>query len=138
MWKERYRVGSELIDTQHQELFKRVSNFIRVLQGEGSWEERLEEVQSTLEFMQNYVIIHFADEEELQREIGYPGLEKHAAIHEAFRQDIQAFGKKVEQEGFDEETVQEFGAKVMTWLIMHVGKEDQKIGEFITSQGGQQ
>lgn len=138
MWKEHYRVGSELIDYQHQELFSRVANFIRVVQGEGTWEERLQEVQSTLEFMQHYVIIHFADEENLQREIGYPGLEKHAAIHQAFKDEIQAFADKVAQEGFDEETVQEFGAKVMTWLIMHVGREDQKIGEFIRSQGGQQ
>lgn len=137
MWKEHYRVGSELIDYQHQELFSRVSNFIRVVQGEGSWEERVQEVQSTLEFMQHYVIIHFADEENLQREIGYPGLEKHAAIHQAFKEEIQRFADKVAQEGFDEETVQEFGAKVMTWLIMHVGREDQKIGEFIRSQGGQ-
>jgi hemerythrin len=87
--------------------------------------------------MQHYVIIHFADEENLQREIGYPGLEKHAAIHQAFKEEIQRFADKVAQEGFDEETVQEFGAKVMTWLIMHVGREDQKIGEFIRSQGGQ-
>lgn len=137
MWKEHYRVGSELIDYQHQELFKRVSNFIQVVQGDSPWEERLDEIESTLDFMQHYVIIHFADEEELQKEIGYPGLEKHKAIHEAFKAEIQKFADVVAQEGFDEEKVQEFGAKVMTWLIMHVGKEDQKIGEFIRSQGGQ-
>ncbi len=138
MWKEHYRVGSELIDTQHQELFKRVSKFIQTVQGGGLWEERLEEVKSTLVFMQHYVIIHFDDEEELQREIGYPGLEKHTAVHEAFKAEIQEFAATVEREGFDEEKVQEFGAKVMTWLIMHVGREDQKIGEFLRSQGGQQ
>ncbi|HHT41800.1 MAG TPA: hemerythrin family protein [Firmicutes bacterium] len=137
MWKEHYRVGSDLIDSQHQELFTRVANFIRVVQGDESWEERLSEVQSTLEFMEDYVVIHFADEEELQRQIGYPGLEKHAAIHAAFREEILKFAERVAAEGFDEEKVQEFGARVMTWLIMHVGKEDQKIGAFIRSQGGQ-
>lgn len=138
MWKEHYRVGFELIDTQHQELFKRVSNFIQVIQGEGSWEDRLAEVEATLEFMQHYVVIHFADEEELQREIGYPELEKHAKIHTDFKQEIENFAAKIEEEGFDEETMQEFAARVMTWLIMHVAKEDQKIGEFIRSQGGNQ
>lgn len=136
MWKEHYRVGSELIDTQHQELFKRVETFIKVVQDEGAWEERIQEVKSTLEFMQHYVIIHFADEEALQEEIGYPEIDRHRAIHNEFRGEISAFAKRVETEGFDEEAVQEFGAKVMTWLIMHVGKEDQKIGEFIRSQGG--
>ena len=83
-------------------------------------------------------MIHFRDEEALQKEIGYPGLEKHAAVHDAFRAEIRAFAQRVEQEGFDEEKVQEFAARVMTWLIMHVGKEDQRIGAFIRSQGGQQ
>ena len=30
----------DLIDSQHQELFTRVANFIRVVQGDESWEER--------------------------------------------------------------------------------------------------
>jgi hemerythrin len=29
-------------------------------------------------------------------------------------------------------------AKVMTWLIMHVGREDQKIGEFLRTKEAQQ
>ena len=136
MWKEHYRVGSDLIDTQHQELFKRVSKFIQVVQGDGPWEERLEQVKETLIFMQHYVIIHFADEEELQREIGYPELAKHTQIHEDFKAEIREFAQTVQREGFDEEKVQEFSAKVMTWLIMHVGREDQKIGEFLRSRGG--
>lgn len=135
MWKEHYRVGSELIDSQHQELFKRVSSFIKVVQSDGPWEDRLEKVKETLVFMQHYVIIHFADEEELQREIGYPELERHARIHANFKTEIEEFAQTVEREGFDEEKVQEFSAKVMTWLIMHVGREDQKIGEFIRAGG---
>jgi hemerythrin len=113
-----------------------VSAFIQVVQGNEPWEERLERVQDTLVFMQHYVIIHFADEEQLQQEIGYPGFEKHRQIHEDFKAEIQVFAKTVEREGFDEEKVQEFSAKVMTWLIMHVGREDQKIGEFLRSGGG--
>lgn len=135
MWKEHYRVGSELIDTQHQELFNRVSGFLQIVQGDPPWEERLEQIKETLEFMQHYVVIHFADEEELQREIGYPGLDAHIAIHKKFKAEIASFAEKVTKEGFNEESVQEFGAKVMTWLIMHVGKEDQKIGEFLRARG---
>ena len=138
MWKDYYRVGSDLIDTQHQELFKRLSKFIQIVQSESPWDERLAEVTSTLEFMQHYVVIHFADEEALQEEIGYPELEHHRAIHERFKAEIGKFAEQAEIEGLNEESVQEFGAKVMTWLIMHVGREDLKIGEFIRSKGGQQ
>ena len=137
MWKEHYRIGSELVDTQHQELFKRVENFIKVVQAGGSWEDRLEEVKTTLDFMQTYVIIHFNDEEELQREIGYPYLEEHARIHADFRKkSISCHGRR--RRGFTEESMQELAAKVMTWLIMHVGREDQKIGEFLRTKEAQQ
>ena len=67
MWKEHYRVGSELIDSQHQELFRRVSSFIRTVQSDEPWEDKLEKVEETLVFMQHYVIIHFADERSFRR-----------------------------------------------------------------------
>lgn len=137
MWKEHYRIGSELIDTQHRELFKRVSNFVKVVQAGGSWDDRLHEVQSTLEFMQSYVVIHFDNEEQLQRDIGYPGLEEHVRIHTEFREEINEFAARMKREGFDEKSMQELAARVMTWLIMHVGKEDQKIGEFLRTQEDQ-
>lgn len=138
MWKEHYRVGSNLIDSQHQELFKRVSSFIKAVQSGGPWEERKTEVLATLEFMQHYVIIHFADEEALQREIGYPKAHKHQEIHEKFKAEVGEFAAKVEREGLDEQGVQEFAARVMTWLIMHVAGEDQKIGQYLREQGGSQ
>lgn len=138
MWKEHYRVGADLIDNQHEELFKRVSSFIKAVQGESPWETRQAEVLATLEFMQHYVIIHFADEEKLQREIGYPDVERHTQIHERFKAEVGEFAAKVEKEGLDEQGVQEFAARVMTWLIMHVAGEDQKIGQFMREQGGSQ
>lgn len=138
MWKENYRVGEELIDNQHQELFNRVSSFIQAVQADGPWEDRKAEVLATLEFMQHYVIIHFADEEQFQKEIGYPSLEKHTQIHEQFKAEVAEFAHKVELEGLNEQGVQEFAAKVMTWLIMHVAGEDQEIGRFIRAQGGSQ
>ncbi len=136
MWKEKYRVGAVLIDTQHQELFKRVSNFISVVQSPKPWDEKVEEVKETLGFMQEYVVIHFNDEERFQEEIGYPELERHRAIHSQFRGVIQSYANRVAQEGYTQELMQELGGRLMTWLIMHVAGEDQKIGEFLRSQGG--
>ena len=45
--------------------------------------------------------------------------------------------KIFEKEGFNEEKIQEFGGKLMAWLIMHVGKMDQMIGEYAKSKGGE-
>ncbi|MFA5523229.1 MAG: hemerythrin family protein [Tissierellales bacterium] len=137
MWKDSYRVGVELIDEQHFELFKRVSDFTRVIRSNENWEDRLEKVKETMSFMQEYVIVHFDDEEVYQEQINYPDIEKHKAAHAKFREGINEYVELFEKEGLSEEKIQEFGGKLMAWLIMHVGKMDQKIGEYAKSKEGQ-
>jgi len=137
MWKDRYKVGVNLIDQQHIELFRRVSDFTQAIRNEENWEDKLDKVKETLSFMQDYVIVHFDAEEAYQEEINYPGYKEHKAIHEDFKESINEYVRIFEEEGFDEDKIQQFGAKLMTWLIMHVGKMDQKIGEYVNNKGGQ-
>lgn len=134
MWKEHYKIGVPLIDQQHEELFKRVAAFIQVVQKKGNWEEKLAKVKETMDFMQQYVIFHFDDEEKYMEEINYPHLEEHKNIHVQFKQGVFDYVERVNKEDFSEELVQEFGAKLMTWLIMHVAAKDQQIGNYVESQ----
>ena len=134
MWKEKYRIGVELIDEQHRELFKRLSEFIQTVQNEIPWEEKLNRVKETMEFMQEYVVTHFAEEEEYQKEINYPGIEEHKIAHAKFKEGINDYVKLFETNGFTEDKIQEFSGKLMAWLIMHVGHMDQKIGEYVRSK----
>ncbi len=138
MWKDKYKVGVELIDEQHKELFKRLSEFIQIVQSKSDWDERLDKVKETMEFMQEYVVFHFNDEEEYQKKINYPDIEIHKEAHRKFKEGINDYVKIFEQGGFTDEKIQEFSAKLMTWLIMHVGKMDQKIGEYVREKGGQE
>lgn len=135
MWKEKYLIGVELIDEQHKELFKRLSNFIQIVQNEEEWEEKLDKVKETLDFMKEYVVFHFEDEESYQEKVGYPDIENHRRVHNKFKEEINEYVKIFELEGFTEEKIQELNAKLMTWLIIHVGKMDQKIGEYVKSKG---
>lgn len=136
LWKEKYRVGVPLIDQQHEELFERVSNFIKTALNGAPWEERMESVKETMYFMQDYVIVHFDEEEKLQQSIGYPDYPAHHEAHELFKKGIDDYVVLFNEEGFSEEKIQEFAGKLMTWLIVHVGKTDQKIGEFYMKDGG--
>lgn len=137
MWKDKYSIGVELIDEQHKELFKRVSDFLRIVENKDSWEDKLDKVKETMAFMQKYVVEHFDDEEVYQAQIGYPDIDNHKIAHHKFKEGINDYVKIFEEEGFDEEKIQEFGGKLMTWLIMHVGKMDQMIGEYANSKGGE-
>jgi len=137
MWKEKYKVGVNLIDEQHEELFKRLSNFVKIIQSENDWEEKLDEIKETMAFMGEYVVFHFDDEENYMASINYPELEIHKEIHRKFKDMINDYVKIFEQGGFTEEKMQEFSAKLMTWLIMHVGQMDQKVGQYVMAKGEQ-
>lgn len=138
MWKEKYKIGVPLIDEQHEELFRRVSDFIQTVQDKDvSWEEKLSKVKETMGFMQEYVVVHFDAEEVYQEKINYPDLEKHKKVHADFKAGVFDYVNRLEKEGYSEELAQEFGGKLMAWLIMHVAAMDQKIGEYVNSQRGE-
>jgi len=73
----------------------------------------------------------------LSSQDNYPELEAHKKAHASFKEGIENYVKIFEEEGFNEDRIQEFGGKLMTWLIMHVAGMDQKIGEYVKSKGGQ-
>ena len=135
MWKDKYKVGVELIDEQHEELFGRLSRFIKVVQDEGPWDEKIDEVKETLNFLQEYVVYHFDAEEGYQEKINYPEIESHKEEHAKFKETINDYVLIFEQGGFTEEKIQELSAKIMTWLIMHVGRVDQELAKYANSLG---
>ena len=134
LWKDKYNIGVDLIDRQHRELFERVNRFLTVLRSPVPWEEKVHEVNETLAFMQEYVVVHFRDEEQYQEELGYPGLEEHRKVHVQLIHDVTEFAKQYEKEGYREELVQQFGGRLLAWLINHVAATDQKIGEYARSK----
>ncbi|MEW8973816.1 MAG: hemerythrin family protein [Tissierellaceae bacterium] len=135
MWKEKYKIGVDSIDDQHKELFKHLGEFIQLVQKKDvSWDDRLDKVKETLDFLQGYVVFHFDDEEKFQESIDYPDIEIHKEAHRVFKEGINQYVRIFQEGGFTKEKMQEFSAKLMTWLIMHVGKMDQKIGEYVKSR----
>jgi len=131
IWKEKYNVGNVLIDNQHKELFYRVTTFVETLRSKTAWDEKVEKVNETLDFMKVYVVNHFHDEEEYQRKVGYPQLNEHCKVHSEMVEYVVAISEQYEKEGCKEELLQQFGGKLLAWLINHVVAEDQKIAEYV-------
>lgn len=130
LWKDKYKVGVALIDEQHQELFRRVGDFLQSVRSEDPWQDKLLHVKDTLQFMQEYVVSHFQAEEQYQLELGYPGFKEHKAIHDKFTLEVVDFAKRFESTGYEEDLVQEFSGKLLAWLINHVAATDQQIGKY--------
>lgn len=97
MWKEKYKVGVELIDEQHKELFQRVSHFTQTIRSEEDWEKKLDKVKETMDFMKDYVVVHFNEEEAYQEKINYPDIEEHKKAHASFKEGVNNYVKILKQ-----------------------------------------
>lgn len=131
IWRDEYKIGVEMIDQQHQELFKRLGNFIQTVRSNKEKSIKKKEVEKTLNFMSEYVVTHFEAEETIQQKYDYPDFENHHQIHEDFKAEISEFQKKYQKLEYDENFVLEFSGRLLTWLINHVASTDQDIAAHI-------
>jgi len=135
LWKDNYELGVPHIDEQHKELFRRVESFLQVLRSKNRWEDKIPKLNETLEFMKRYVVEHFHDEEEYQRSINYPGYEFHKQLHDDMVNYVGEVSKRYEQSNNNEQLMQEFGGRLLAWLINHVAAEDQRIADYAKKKG---
>jgi hemerythrin len=78
-----------------------------------------------------YVSTHFADEEKIQRQYGYPDYENHHRIHEAFKSKVADFARRLDKEGASDELLNEVKHTCGDWLVNHIKGQDLKIGAYI-------
>lgn len=120
--------GNELIDSEHRELIARVN---QVTSGAVAGSEKAAAVK-TLDFLMDYVDIHFKDEEGLQLEYDYPLLAAHKAQHAKFAQTVEELREMLEEEqGPTDAFVEAVNRNVVNWLLMHIQVWDRQVAEFI-------
>jgi methyl-accepting chemotaxis protein len=134
-WSDILSVGIAKMDDQHKELFKRINALLKALLG-GSAEHR--NIQSLIDFLNEYIVFHFNDEEALQRKYGYPKADSHHQLHETFKAEFGAICRRMEQEGFNAAVLIQLQDKVVNWLLEHIAKVDADYGRFILAKDASQ
>ena len=90
--------------------------------------------KKSIEFLRNYVDKHFSEEEELQRNHGYPDNRSHREIHENYRAAMKKLTVEWMAAGPSKEISREVRKQVGNWLISHIKAQDVKIGAYIRSK----
>ena len=134
MWKDSYLLDVDVIDNQHKELFKAVVT-LRDNLGKADLPSYKKQLTETAMFLKEYCINHFRDEEEYQRKIGFDGYAEHKKKHDKLIDDVLNYEKGLIKSDFASLVVKNFLGFIATWLIYHVGVEDQQIpkGKSVTS-----
>lgn len=125
LWKEEYRIGVDLIDEQHHQLFDKIEHLLEIAKG-GSWETNRRECMEIIDFLVKYTIIHFETEEKFQKEKGYISYEEHIKIHREFTNTVLVY-KDLLNNNFSSKTLKSFIGTLLAWLVNHVCVCDKKI-----------
>lgn len=125
LWKEEYRIGVDLIDEQHHQLFDKIEHLLEIAKG-GSWETNRRECMEIIDFLVNYTIIHFETEEKFQQEKEYISYEEHVKIHKDFTNTVMVY-KDLLNNNFSAKTLKSFIGTLLAWLVNHVCVCDRKI-----------
>ena len=125
-WTDDLATGSEIIDEQHKELFKRINSLMEACrQGKGKGE-----IDGIMHFLDDYVITHFHEEEKYMQEHAYSGYAKHKAEHLLLLENFRILKAEFENEGPGFYLVLRTKELIVHWLLDHIRKVDRSLGAF--------
>jgi hemerythrin len=130
-WDNKYSVGSALMDQHHHQLFD-ILNRLHESMKLGHGEEVIGDI---LKELVDYTHYHFNEEEKLMQRVGYPHLEEHKKIHEAFKGQLTKFADEV-AEGLAIFVATQVLNVGVDWLQNHILKADADYAELSRKHGG--
>ncbi|MCG7988943.1 MAG: bacteriohemerythrin [Candidatus Thiodiazotropha lotti] len=81
----------------------------------------------------DYTKYHFAREEKLMQDNGYPDFEPHKEQHEIMIMQVSNYMDAYEKDR--EATIDELTSFLKTWLINHIAGTDQNYSQFLRDKG---
>ena len=119
--------GVPLIDAQHKSLFDAMNRLADACsQGKGR-----AEAEKILKFLDDYIVKHFNDEQNLHIQYGYPDRMQHRKYHDTFKDSVKKMIDQYKKEGASVTLIGEINQKVGMWLLNHIKREDSKFGAFM-------
>lgn len=130
IWNESLHcVGIAAIDDQHREIIKRV-NLIADAVGQGN---RHKAVQEMMDGLVLFACEHFALEERLMTEYGFPDLKDHIAEHRGLLQQLNNLRNALHTPSPAKAAL--VSAFITDWAEQHILQSDKEIGAFLAAKG---
>jgi methyl-accepting chemotaxis protein len=127
VWDQTFATGNETIDSQHRTLFDAINQLIVAMQKE----EAGMELKKALDFLSDYTVKHFFDEEQLQKKAEYPDHPNHHRLHENFKATVRGLGHELIMKGASDKLIADVEKKIGNWLVAHIKGQDIKLGAYL-------
>ena len=127
-WNKELESEDPLVNEQHKELFKRIDDLNEAtINYQPSYNldkfSKLK-IEETLNFLEDYVIVHFRDEEKLMERNNYTNIDHHKKLHADFEEIIKKENAKYEESGGDIANIINLNKIITRWLVNHILKVD--------------
>ncbi len=127
VWDASFTTGSTEIDRQHRRLFEQVAALDSAMkQGKGR-----QEIGAILDFLGEYVVKHFADEERLMEETRCPAAAANQQAHAKFLSTYAELRSRFDRAGGAAALVLEIHDVLSKWLVGHIRGIDTRLRECI-------
>jgi hemerythrin len=127
VWKPSLELGVAEIDAQHKALFEVAGRFSAAVEAR----ESVAVLEELFAFLAEYALDHFAAEERLMREVGYPELAQHIQEHTLFKRQLASLVPQWSSEGASPAVLMALRGFLELWLTEHVTTSDQRIGDYV-------
>ncbi|MCL1875232.1 MAG: bacteriohemerythrin [Synergistaceae bacterium] len=122
MWTPDLEIGDARIDAQHKQLVEATDRLLKACSGK----RNPAAIDEMLNYLVNYTVQHFKDEEDVQLEYGFPGYAEHKKNHESFKETVGNLVARYKSGGVDN-FKEEIYTVIVSWLVDHIIKDDSKI-----------
>lgn len=119
-WNDRYKIGDEEIDAQHQQLFRLVNTVLAA--------KDKETLTACAMALFQYTREHFAHEEQLMKRLQYPAMAGHLAQHESLITRLSEVAARIANGTLDHRVLEAF---LSDWLLNHIATSDVKLAAYI-------
>jgi|TergutMp193P3_1026864.scaffolds.fasta_scaffold86854_1 hemerythrin len=129
-WAPDLATGNALIDEQHKKWIAALNAIFDAYRtGKGR-----RGVEETMDFMLDYTVKHFNDEEEIQKKYEYPEYDKHHQIHTGFKGVVRELRRELIKEGPTDEVITNLYVTMGRWLINHIKDKDIAMAAYVRSK----
>lgn len=125
-WSENFAIGIDIIDEQHKRLFEYFDEIELCIKTNDDTN-----IQAICKGLIDYAISHNTFEESLMKKAGYPILEAHHQVHEAFKTRAYSYLEKVDSGTDPMKIARDIRTDIGLWLINHIKREDKHYAPYV-------
>jgi hemerythrin len=126
-WSDQFETGHPLIDAQHRMLFSYINRLEVMSQKTGFTREEFEYFLRFVEFLENYILVHFKNEEQCMYRFRCPAHQDNLHSHREFLEFYREFALRLDSKGCGPEAVKELYHFCSNWVRQHILRIDMQL-----------